>query len=97
MSEHELASQLISVTLEDGPLDECMTQRFPWMLALSSESRIECSRALVDAARASFSTGQPHLAIAELTSWRETATALAAGLGTESLEWYDEPRAVERP
>lgn len=58
--------------------------------------------ALVNAARASLSTGQPHLAIAELTSWRETAAAIAAGLGLEPVEWLDPDEAepaglVERP
>lgn len=58
--------------------------------------------ALVNAARASLSTGQPHLAIAELTSWRETAAAITAGLGSELVEWLDPDEAepaglVERP
>ena len=57
---------------------------------------------LLDAARASLSTGQPHLAIAELTSWRETAAAITAGLGSEPVEWLDPDEAepaglVERP
>lgn len=52
---------------------------------------------LVDAARASFSTNQPHLAVAELASWKETAAALAAGLGHVDLEWLDRAEAVERP
>ena len=38
--------------------------------------------------------GKPHLAIAKLTSWRETATAIAAGLGTQPVEWLDEDDAV---
>lgn len=67
------------------------------MLALSPEERATCARALVDASRASFSTGQPHLALAELTSWRETATAIAAGLGVQPVEWLDEDEPVERP
>ena len=99
----ELAAQLIAVALDDeGPLEERMTRLFPWMLALSENGRKNCARALVDAARASFSTGQPHLAIAELTSWRETAAALAAGLGAEPVEWLNEDELlaagpVERP
>ncbi len=99
----ELAAQLITVTLDDeGSLEDRMAALFPWMLALSEEGRKSCARALVDAARASFSTGQPHLAIAELTSWRETATALAAGLGAAPVEWLDEDELiaagpVERP
>ena len=58
--------------------------------------------ALLDAARASLSTGQPNLAITELTSWRETAAAITAGLGLEPVERLDpdevEPAGlVERP
>ena len=58
--------------------------------------------ALVNAARASLSTGQPHLAIAELTSWRETAAAITAGLDSEPGERLDPDEAepaglVERP
>ncbi len=99
----QLAAQLITVTLDDeGPLEERMAGLFPWMLALSPEGRASCARALVDAARASFSTGQPHLAVAELTSWRETATAIAAGLGSEPVEWLDADETlatdpIERP
>ena len=40
---------------------------------------------LLDAARASLSTGQPHLAIAGPASWRETVAAITAGL----VEWLD--------
>lgn len=99
----ELAAQLIAVTLDDeGPLEARMAARFPWMFALSPAGRATCAGALVDAARASFSTGQPHLAIAELTSWRETATAIAAGLGSAPVEWLDADDVnatdpVERP
>ncbi|ACU34700.1 type II toxin-antitoxin system Phd/YefM family antitoxin [Actinosynnema pretiosum subsp. pretiosum] len=98
-----LAAQLIAVTLDDGgSLEERMSTVFPWMLALSPDGRKNCARAVVDAARASFSTDQPHLAIAELTSWRETATALAAGLGVDPVEWLDQDESVaagpvERP
>nr|WP_235174408.1 hypothetical protein [Tomitella biformata] len=67
------------------------------MLALSPVDRESCAQGLVDAARASFSTDQPHLALAELTSWKETATAVAAGLGSADLEWLDEDETVARP
>jgi len=95
----QFAADLIAVTLDDeGTLASRMADRFPWMLALSDADRESCARDLVKAARASFSTGQPHLAIAELTSWRETATALAAGLGArQSVEWLDDAEPVERP
>lgn len=94
----DFAAQLITVTLdESGTLATRMAKVFPWMLALSPPDRESCAQDLVDAARASFSTNQPHLAIAELTSWKETATALAAGLGNTDLEWLDEDEPVERP
>ncbi|GAB4085902.1 prevent-host-death protein [Myceligenerans cantabricum] len=96
-----IAAALITVTLEDGPLSERMASRYPWMYALSVQDREACARDLIDAARASFSTHQPHLAIAKLTSWRETATAIAAGLGAQPVEWLDEnddaSAIVERP
>ena len=67
-----------------------MSRAFPWMLALSPEDRAICAQDLVDAARASFSTDQPHLVLAELTSWKETATAIAAGLNRGEPEWMDD-------
>lgn len=96
----EFAAQLIGVAVDDnGPLAERMSRAFPWMLALSPEDRATCAQALVDAARASFSTDQAHLALAELTSWRETATAIAAGFGRADLDWLDsdDDDVVERP
>lgn len=98
----DIAATLISVTLEGGPSPERMAVRYPWMYALSAEEREQCTRDLIDAARASFSTQQPHLAIARLTSWRETATAIAAGLGSQPVEWLDTEdddvnAVVERP
>ncbi|MET1089255.1 MAG: prevent-host-death protein [Arthrobacter sp.] len=94
----ELAAQLVAVsTSTDGTLAGRMSDRFPWMLALSEADQDACAKAVLAAARASFATNQPHLAIAELTAWRETATAIAAGLGKEPVEWLDEAEAVERP
>lgn len=97
----QFAAQLIGVAVDDdGPLAGRMAKAFPWMLALSAEDRAVCAQDLVDAARASFSTDQPHLVLTELTSWKETATAIAAGLGRADLEWLDETAGndvVERP
>ena len=94
----ELAAQLITLSLDDDkPLEVGMAQLFPWMLALSPADQAECAKNVLDAARASFSTGQAHLAVAELTSWRETATAIAAGLGSQPVEWLDDAEPVERP
>ena len=94
----ELAAQLVAVsTSTDGTLASRMSDRFPWMLALSPEDQNACATDVLAAARASFATNQPHLAIAELTAWRETATAIAAGLGKEPVEWLDDAEPVERP
>ncbi|WP_254678656.1 prevent-host-death protein [Arthrobacter sp. 24S4-2] len=94
----ELAAQLVAVsTSTEGTLAARMSDRFPWMLALSPADQEACADDVLAAARASFATNQPHLAIAELTSWRETATAIAAGLGKEPVEWLDDSEAVERP
>lgn len=99
----QIAATLITVTLEDGPLTERMADRYPWMYALGAQERKECARDLIDAARASFSTQQPHLVITKLTSWRETATAIAAGLDSLPVEWLDrddeavDSVIVERP
>ncbi|MFB9163633.1 prevent-host-death protein [Arthrobacter psychrochitiniphilus] len=94
----ELAAQLVAVsTSTDGPLVTRMIDRFPWMLALSPADQQACANDILSAARASFATNQPHLAIAELTAWRETATAIAAGLGQEPVEWLDDSVVVERP
>ena len=94
----ELAAKLVAVsTSTDGPLVTRMIDRLPWMLALSPADQQACANDILSAARASFATNQPHLAIAELTAWRETATAIAAGLGQEPVEWLDDSVVVERP
>lgn len=80
-------------------MGRALSKAFPSMLALSPADRESCAQDLVNAARASFATDQPHLAIAELTSWKETATAVAAGLssGSAGLDWFDDDETVERP
>lgn len=94
----ELAAQLIAATTDDtGSLSQRLANHFPWMLALSPTGQEQCAAELVAAARASFATGQAHLAVATMTSWRETAIALAAGLGPEPVDWLPVPEPVERP
>ena len=94
----EFAAQIIAVTTDDrGSLAERMTDRFHWMLALSEQDRDECARELVAAARISFSTNQPHRAISTLISWRESASAIAAGLNNADIEWLDKPQLVKVP
>ena len=94
----QFAAQLIAVaTDERGSLADRMADRFPWMLALSAADRKTCARDLLDSARASFATGEAHLAVAEMIAWQETATAIAAGLHAAPVEWIDEDEKVERP
>lgn len=92
------AANVIAAATDDrGSLADRMADHFPWMLALSPADQETCAADLVRAARASFATKQPHLAIAEVTAWRETATALAAGLGFSALEWLAVDEPVTRP
>lgn len=94
----EFAAQLIAITTDErGTLAERMADHFPWMFALSESGRIQCAKDLVNSARASFSTEQPHLVAIELRSWRETAEALAAGLRDDPVEWLDRDESVARP
>ncbi|MFJ2369274.1 prevent-host-death protein [Microbacterium sp. NPDC087665] len=94
----QLAADLITVALdEQGALASRMARKFEWMHALSAADQAACAQELVDAARASFSTGQAHLAVVELTSWRETATAIAAGLASSPVDWIESTVTVERP
>lgn len=94
----EFAAQLIAITTDDrGTLEERMADHLPWMLALSAEDRASCATELVDSARASFATEQPHLAAATLNSWRETATAIAAGLGDTAVDWIETDEVIDRP
>jgi hypothetical protein len=94
----ELAAQLVAVTTStEGTLAGRMSDRFPWMLALGPADQEACANAVLAAARASFATNQPHMAIAELTAWRETAAAKAAGLGEKPVEWLENlSEAVDR-
>lgn len=93
----KLAAQLIGIaTIHDDQLVNFMTEHFPWMLALSPTDQEACAKEVLDAARASFATGQAHLALSTLTSWRETAEAIAAGLGETPVEWIDDDELVVR-
>ena len=72
-----------------------LSRVFPWMLDLSPEDRVACRQDLAEAVRA----GRPRRVLAELRSWRETAAAVAAGVGRGEPEWLDDDDAavVERP
>ncbi|WP_237199034.1 prevent-host-death protein [Rothia nasimurium] len=107
MTEHEaderrdmflIAAQIIAATtLEGGSLAERMATVFPWMLALDTGDRELCARELIDTARAAFATNQPKTLLVGVTSWFESATALAAGLDEVEPEWLPEPVNLEVP
>lgn len=70
------------------PAEDRAADQETWMLALSPADRAACARDLAAAA-------DPQQV---LISWRETATAIAAGLDqTANLEWLDGDEVVERP
>lgn len=94
----QFAGQLLTIALDgDGSLAQRMAKAFPWMLALSPAAQETCAQELVDAARAAIATDQPRLVALELIAWRETAVAIAAGLGNEPVDWLDAAVPAERP
>ena len=85
------AAQLIAVSTDDrGSLAERLADKLPWILALNPTDQVQCAKDLINAARASFATNQPFLAVAELTAWRETATAIASGVSQQRVTWLEE-------
>lgn len=94
----EIAAQLIAVATDDrGTLADRMAEQFSWMYALDPVDRAQCADDLIKAARASFATNESHLVAMEFISWRESATATAAGFGSEPVEWLDHDEIVGRP
>lgn len=94
----EFASQLISITTDSrGSLVERMCDRFPWMFSLAEQDREICTKEIIEAARASFSTNSPNLAVIEINAWHDTAVALASGNAHENLEVLDNAERVARP
>ncbi|SIG33148.1 hypothetical protein [Mycobacteroides abscessus] len=72
--------------------DEPAADRETWMQALSPADHAACARDLAAATnREAFDM--------ELTAWRETAMAIAAGLDQCELEWLvpGDDDVVERP
>lgn len=92
------AAQFI-ITKPNGPRSvvDQLTAIYPWMTALTPESREKCARDLLDAASGAISTGKIRLFDIEVDAWQETATAIAAGLVPQELDWLEVPVRVERP
>lgn len=94
----EFAAQLIAVTTDNrGTLVERMCDRFPWMYSLSDAEKELCTKEIINAARASFATEQPNIAVIEINSWHETSLAKAAQFDNESFSILDKPRRISRP
>lgn len=94
----QVAAQIIAATTDDKlSLGTRMARSFHWMMALSAQSREDCATELVNAARAAFSTKEYRLLLNEIIAWKETATAIAAGLNNPDVEWLDTDELVARP
>ena len=95
---YEFAALIMSALLDDrGSLVDRMIDRFPWISTFKPDGQEECVNALIDAARTAFATNSPRVAMMTLIPWRETAFAIAEGLGDEPVDWLDEPEIVPNP
>ncbi|MEY3408068.1 MAG: hypothetical protein RL038_1129 [Actinomycetota bacterium] len=93
-----LAAQLIAVTTDDnGTLHERLSVIFPWILALSEADREDCANEILTAARAAFATSKPNLVLLEIAAWRDSAIAIADGLGNIVDLELQNPELVARP
>lgn len=92
------AAQVLAVSVEnkDG-LSDRLASLYPWMLTLGNADREQCAADILRASQAALATHQPQLAVAEVTSWRETAMAVADGVAGQQTEWLEKPEAVQRP
>lgn len=94
----EFTAKIVVATCgEEGTITERMVSQFPWMLAFDKAGQDKCSKALVDAALISMTTHQTQHALIELSAWKDTAEALAAGWFEETDERLDVPVLVPRP
>ena len=94
----EFSALTMSALFDDrGTLVERMIDRFPWIGVFTPEGQEECVNALIDAARTAFATNSPRVAMMTLIPWRETAFAIAEGLGDEPVDGLDESEIVPNP
>lgn len=83
-SQYAASSINVAVMSAEDPAEDPES----WMQSLSPADQAACARDIAAAA-------DPRQ---ELISWRETATAIAAGLDqTANLEWLGSDEVVERP
>lgn len=88
---------IFATTLESGSLAEPMATVLPWTLMLDIEGHELCARELIETAEAAFATNQPKTLLVGVTSWFESATALAAGADRVELVWLAEPVLARLP
>lgn len=87
-----LASALVAASLspDQRPLAERLTDAFPWVTLLSDGDRAVFAQEIVQVARACAAVASYGPLLKTLRSWEGTAQALAAGFTpAEALEWLD--------
>lgn len=95
-----VAADLIAASLApgDSPLESRLQVRFPWLRFLSSEDTSMFARDIIDTARGCAAVHDFTPFLVELTEWRATATATAAGFtAPQDLDWLDAPVQVPDP
>ncbi|WBU36740.1 prevent-host-death protein [Homoserinibacter sp. YIM 151385] len=94
----ELAAQLIAVSLDEREsLVDRLAVPFPWIKLLSEGDQATCAAEIIATARGAFAIDRPERIVTEIAAWRSTAEAVAAGWGTDSVEWVDDDIEIGRP
>lgn len=95
-----IAADLIAASLEpnDSPLERRLLARFPWLRFVSDDDQRTFAREIIDTARSCAAVHDFTPFVVELSEWRATASAAAAGFTSpEDLDWLDEPVGVPDP
>jgi hypothetical protein len=93
----QLVGWVVSATLGKGnDFESRLADQLPWMMALTRDGQARFADELLAAVRASLATSEPYLALSTFESWKETATAISAGLKAAE-DWIELPIKVQRP
>lgn len=95
-----IAADLIAASLApgDSPLERRLEALFPWLHFIGDTDRAVFATDIIDSARRCAAVHNFTPFLVDLSEWRATAAALAAGVtAPEDLDWLDEPRAVPDP
>lgn len=95
----ELASHLVAASLAPGeiPFAERLMSVFPWMEFLREEHRQEFAEEVVRVARACAAVSRYERLLITLSSWQDSAEAIAAGYAGTQTDWLDEGETVPDP